>query len=75
VPQETMRWTVFEVRGCEYRVPLAKAIANGDTAAAEARARSDLRDMLVRFRRRNALEDDTGKVALPALAVGKSSKL
>lgn len=49
VPQETMRWSLFEVRECGFRVPLAQAIANGDTAEAEARARSDLRDTLGRY--------------------------
>jgi DNA-binding FadR family transcriptional regulator len=52
VPRQTMRWSLFEVRQCGYRVPLAKAIASGDTAKAEARARSDLRDTLGRYSRR-----------------------
>jgi DNA-binding FadR family transcriptional regulator len=49
VPQQSMRWSLFELKQCGYRVPLAKAIASGDTARAEARARSDLRTSLSRY--------------------------
>lgn len=58
VPQQTMRWSLFEVRECEYRVPLAKAIASGDTVEAEARARSELRDSLGRFERHTEAEEE-----------------
>lgn len=62
VPQQTMRWSLFEIKECGYRVPLAKAIASGDTAKAEARARSDLRNTLGRYsraRRREAANEPT----------------
>jgi GntR family transcriptional repressor for pyruvate dehydrogenase complex len=73
VPQQTMRWSLFEVRECDYRVPLAKAIASGDTAKAEARARSDLRGTLGRYsRHKKELKDDKAKA--PPLR-RKSSKL
>jgi GntR family transcriptional repressor for pyruvate dehydrogenase complex len=66
VPQQTMRWSLFEIKECGYRVPLAKAIASGDTAKAEARARSDLRNTLGRYSRKRRLEG--GHEPAPAAA-------
>jgi GntR family transcriptional repressor for pyruvate dehydrogenase complex len=38
---QILPWQLFEIRAAEYRLPLARAIASGDSVKAEARARHD----------------------------------
>lgn len=46
-PELQLGWTIKELETCDYRIPLAEAIAAGDSAAAEAAARTSLRGAIV----------------------------
>ena len=42
-PELQLGWTIKELERSDFRIPIAEAIADGDSAAAEAAARTSLR--------------------------------
>ena len=47
IPEQSRTWVAREVRQSDYRVPLAKAIAEGDADRAEHEVRTSMRSVLV----------------------------
>lgn len=46
-PELQLRWTIEELEASDFRIPIAEAIASGDSAAAEAATRTSLRGAIV----------------------------
>ena len=47
IPEQSLTWVAREVRQSDYRIPLAKAIAEGDADRAEHEVRTSMRSVLV----------------------------
>lgn len=46
-PERQLAWTIHELESSDFRIPIAEAVAEGDSAAAEAAARTSLRGAIV----------------------------